>query len=240
MGSHIQYVTLSLYFQIKNSLQLLQSRYLCGEQKSEHICLAMKREGLSCTQLNSVCPAWLPSPCQAFPHLPILPYNSGFAPLFLCPPSLCFQSIPLSPLYSPSSHPVWIALLILSGLGLSSPSLSSTCPSYHLPSSYFTRPGMELPLHSRETGKGKSWWSRGQGWALAAWDTAVKSRAVSPSLSFFRCTSGAWGDWAMLCCFVLGSAWLARLCWSRFGFEMGIGPLLYPHRWAGLLVSNGY
>lgn len=69
---------------------------------------------------------------------------------------------------------------------------------------------------------------------LPAWDTAVKNRAVSPSLSFFLCTSGAWGDWAMLCCVVLslaqhGCRILAWLRWSRFGFEMWIGPLLYPH-----------
>lgn len=46
-------------------------------------------------------------------------------------------------------------------------------------------PRMEQPLLSRETGWGgrRSWPSRGQGWALPAWDTAVKNRAVSPSLS---------------------------------------------------------
>ncbi len=56
---------------------------------------------------------------------------------------------------------------------------------------------------------------------LPAWDTAGEKRAVSPSLSFFLCTSGAWGDWAELCCVVLSlaqrgcriSAWLR---WSSF------------------------
>lgn len=43
----------------------------------------MKREGPSGIHLNSVCPAWLPSPCQSFLHLPILPYNSRLAPLSL-------------------------------------------------------------------------------------------------------------------------------------------------------------
>lgn len=49
--------------------------------------------------------------------------------LFL--PSLFLLEYSLSPLYSPVSHPAWIALLILSGWG----SLSSTCPPSHLPSS---------------------------------------------------------------------------------------------------------
>lgn len=114
---------------------------------------------------------------------------------------LCFQSTPTA---APICllfcvhllfYPVWIALLILSGLGSNLPSLNSTCPSYHLSSSFFffffTQAGMELP-HLQGGRQGESCMSRaGNGPSLHAWDTAVKNRTVFLSPSFFLCTSGA-------------------------------------------------
>lgn len=163
---------------------------------------------------------------------------------------LCFQSTPTA---APICllfcvhllfYPVWIALLILSGLGSNLPSLNSTCPSYHLSSSFFffflLRLGWSC-LISREAGRGRVAWA-GLGMVppcmpgTQLWRTELSS-SLRPSFSAHLVRRG---DWAMLCCVVLslarhGCRILAGPLCSRFGFEMQIGPLLCPHGWARLL-----
>lgn len=146
---------------------------------------------------------------------------------------LCFQGIHFSPHYSPSSHPARIALLILSGLGSAHPP-TAPHPSSYLPSSYFTRPGMELLLLSREmwggwVGEARA--SDGLCLGRSCKERSCLSLAVCLSLHIQCVEAGA-----MLHCVVLSFCFVLSMV-AVFGpGYAGVGsdvPLLYPHGWAG-------
>ncbi|CAB1414521.1 unnamed protein product [Pleuronectes platessa] len=142
-----------------------------------------------------------PPPPQTSTHFPIFPfYLTTLHPLLLS--FLCPPS-----LLSEYSHCAPLSASsppLIQWLGSSSPSLNSTRPSYHLSS--FTRPGMGMALLSREGGEMEE---PGPGMGPACLGHSCEEQS---GLSSSR-----------------GRRILAWLRWSRFGFEMWIGPLLYPH-----------
>lgn len=203
----------------------------------------MKREGLSSTQLNSLCPAWVPSPYQSFPHLLILPSYSRPAPLFLCLPSLLLAYSPLSSLFplltssaNCSLNPVRVRLQ------LTLPQLHMSILPPPLLLLYSAWDGAASPLEGDV--RGMSRWSRGERWALPGTQLWRTELSLPHCRSFpAHLVRGGTGP----CYAVLFCPWLSMVAafWPGYAgvgldFKCGSAHCCTHTDEPGLLVSHGY